>query len=424
MDRLTSVHKFGGASVRDADGVRNLAHIISSLQGQRLLIVISAMGKTTNALESILSAGQEGRSEEALAQWNALELRHLAICNELFPEGVPEDLQRTLEAIGQRGQQLIGQPDASYDRAYDQMVGLGELFSTRIVSAFFAQNGLPNQWIDARDLIKTDSRHREAHVDWQATEQNISNGLPEKDILVTQGFIASDLSGTTTTLGREGSDYSAAVFAYCLKAKKVSIWKDVPGILNADPRYFPDAVLLDRLSYDEAIELAYHGATVIHPRTIQPLKEKNIVLEVKSFKQPDSAGTRIEDGLTAPPPLPCFIRKSKQAFIQLHRKDLTFMAEEHLSAIYRIFDAHKTRVHLSAHSAVSSAFSIDQDPRILSSLEREFCQHFDVVIQTDLHLYTIRHYTEDSIKRIEKEGMTVHIQKSSATCQLLLKPHG
>jgi aspartate kinase len=424
MDRLTSVHKFGGASVRDADGVRNLAHIISSLQGQRLLIVISAMGKTTNALESILSAGQEGRSEEALAQWNALELRHLAICNELFPEGVPEDLQRTLEAIGQRGQQLIGQPDASYDRAYDQMVGLGELFSTRIVSAFFAQNGLPNQWIDARDLIKTDSRHREAHVDWQATEQNISNGLPEKDILVTQGFIASDPSGTTTTLGREGSDYSAAVFAYCLKAKKVSIWKDVPGILNADPRYFPDAVLLDRLSYDEAIELAYHGATVIHPRTIQPLKEKNIVLEVKSFKQPDSAGTRIEDGLTAPPPLPCFIRKSKQAFIQLHRKDLTFMAEEHLSAIYRIFDAHKTRVHLSAHSAVSSAFSIDQDPRILSSLEREFCQHFDVVIQTDLHLYTIRHYTEDSIKRIEKEGMTVHIQKSSATCQLLLKPHG
>jgi aspartate kinase len=424
MDRLTSVHKFGGASVRDADGVRNLAHIISSLQGQRLLIVISAMGKTTNALESILSAGQEGRSEEALAQWNALELRHLAICNELFPEGVPEDLQRTLEAIGQRGQQLIGQPDASYDRAYDQMVGLGELFSTRIVSAFFAQNGLPNQWIDARDLIKTDSRHREAHVDWQATEQNISNGLPEKDILVTQGFIASDLSGTTTTLGREGSDYSAAVFAYCLKAKKVSIWKDVPGILNADPRYFPDAVLLDRLSYDEAIELAYHGATVIHPRTIQPLKEKNIVLEVKSFKQPDSAGTRIEDGLTAPPPLPCFIRKSRQAFIQLHRKDLTFMAEEHLSAIYRIFDAHKTRVHLSAHSAVSSAFSIDQDPRILSSLEREFCQHFDVVIQTDLHLYTIRHYTEDSIKRIEKEGMTVHIQKSSATCQLLLKPHG
>lgn len=424
MDRLTSVHKFGGASVRDADGVRNLAHIISSLQGQRLLIVISAMGKTTNALESILSAGQEGRSEEALAQWNALELRHLAICNELFPEGVPEDLQRTLEAIGQRGQQLIGQPDASYDRAYDQMVGLGELFSTRIVSAFFAQNGLPNQWIDARDLIKTDSRHREAHVDWQATEQNISNGLPEKDILVTQGFIASDLSGTTTTLGREGSDYSAAVFAYCLKAKKVSIWKDVPGILNADPRYFPDAVLLDRLSYDEAIELAYHGATVIHPRTIQPLKEKNIVLEVKSFKQPDSAGTRIEDGLTAPPPLPCFIRKSRQAFIQLHRKDLTFMAEEHLSAIYRIFDAHKTRVHLSAHSAVSSAFSIDQDPRILSSLEREFCQHFDVVIQTDLHLHTIRHYTEDSIKRIEKEGMTVHIQKSSATCQLLLKPHG
>ena len=424
MDRLTSVHKFGGASVRDAEGVRNLAHIISSLQGQRLLIVISAMGKTTNALESILSAGQEGRSEEALAQWNALELRHLAICNELFPEGVPEDLQRTLEAIGQRGQQLIGQPDASYDRAYDQMVGLGELFSTRIVSVFFAQNGLPNQWIDARDLIKTDSRHREAHVDWQATEQNISNGLPEKDILVTQGFIASDPSGTTTTLGREGSDYSAAVFAYCLKAKKVSIWKDVPGILNADPRYFPDAVLLDRLSYDEAIELAYHGATVIHPRTIQPLKEKNIVLEVKSFKQPDSTGTRIEDGLTSPPPLPCFIRKSKQAFIQLHRKDLTFMAEEHLSAIYRIFDAHKTRVHLSAHSAVSSAFSIDQDPRILSSLEREFCQHFDVIIQTDLQLYTIRHYTDDSIKRIEKEGMTVHIQKSSATCQLLLKPHG
>ena len=299
MDRLTSVHKFGGASVRDAEGVRTLPASSHRSRVSGCQTRISAMGKTTNALESILSAGQEGRSEESLAEWNTLEKRHLAICNELFPEGIPEDLQRTLEAIGQRGQQLIGQPDASYDRAYDQMVGLGELFSTRIVSAF-SQNGLPNQWVDARDLIKTDSRHREAHVDWQATDKNISNGLPEKDILVTQGFIASDPSGTTTTLGREGSDYSAAVFAYCLKAKKVSIWKDVPGILNADPRYFPDAVLLDRLSYDEAIELAYHGATVIHPRTIQPLKEKNIVLEVKSFKQPDSAGTRIEDGLTAP----------------------------------------------------------------------------------------------------------------------------
>ena len=424
MDRLTSVHKFGGASVRDAEGVRNLARIISSLNGHRLLIVISAMGKTTNALESILSASQEGQTGEALAQWNALEKRHVAICAELFPEGIPEDLQRTLEAIGQRGQQLIGQPDASYDRAYDQLVGLGELFSTHIVSAFFAQNGLPNQWVDARDLIKTDSRHRDAHIDWQATEQSISNDLPEKGVIVTQGFIASDLGGTATTLGREGSDYSAAVLAYCLKAGKVSIWKDVPGILNADPRFFPDAVLLDRLSYDEAIELAYHGATVIHPRTIQPLKEKNIVLEVKSFKQPDSAGTRIEDGLTTPPPLPCFIRKSKQAFIQLHRKDLTFMAEEHLSAIYKVFDAHKARVHLSAHSAVSSAFSVDEENRILRSLAAEFRPNFDVSIQTGLRLFTIRHYTDDSIKMIEKEGMTVHFQKSSATCQLLLKPHG
>lgn len=423
MDRLTSVHKFGGASVCDASGVRNLARIISSLRGQRLLIVISAMGKTTNALESILSASQAGHLKKALAEWNILKQRHLAICKELFSKEIPEDLQRALETIGQKGQHLIGQPDASYDRAYDQMVGLGELYSTRIVSAFFAQNGLPNQWVDARDLIKTDSRHRDAHVDWQATEQNISIGLPQKDLLVTQGFIGSDANGTTTTLGREGSDYSAAVFAFCLKAEKVSIWKDVPGILNADPRYFQDAVLLDRLSYDETIELAYHGATVIHPRTIQPLKKENIVLEVRSFKQPDSEGTRIEDGFTDPPPLPCFIRKSKQAFIQLHRRDLSFMAEEHLSTIYQIFDAHKTRVHLSAHSAVNSAFCIDQDPRILRSLEDEFCQHFDVIIQTDLLLYTIRHYSSNSIKKIEKEGVTVHIQKSSATCQLLIRPH-
>ena len=298
------------------------------------------MGKTTNALNLFWWEGVEEAGSMECTSATA------SVCSD-SSRGIPEDLQRALK----RSQEAaIDRPTGCLLRS-----GLrsdGRVENCSVCRFLFLRRMDPNQWIDARDLIRTDSRHREAHVDWQTTEQNISNGLPEKGILVTQGFIASDPSGTTTTLGREGSDYSAAVFAYCLKAKKVSIWIDVPGILNADPRYFPDAVLLDRLSYDEAIELAYHGATVIHPRTIQPLKEKNIVLEVKSFKQPDSAGTRIEDGLTSPPPLPCFIRKSKQAFIQLHRKDLTFMAEEHLSAIYRIFDAQKTRVHLSAHSAV------------------------------------------------------------------------
>ena len=315
------VFKFGGASVKNAEGVTNVFKILESFKNSKLLVVISAMGKTTNALERIVDL--YFAKDNALNQdIDALKRFHVDIASDIFPnhhdvfesiQGIIDDLLATLKR----------NKSTQYDFVYDQIVSYGELLSTTIVSAYLNQNGLQNIYVDAREFIKTDTTHRDAKVDWETTQSSIKNNLPEHNLIITQGFIGSDANNFTTTLGREGSDYSAGIFAYCLNAESVSIWKDVPGVLNADPRVFEETQLLHHISYGEAIELAFYGASVIHPKTLQPLQRKEIPLFVKSFQNPEEEGTSVKKGQPLDPYIPCFIVKKNQILLSLSSLDFS-----------------------------------------------------------------------------------------------------
>lgn len=418
----TLVYKFGGASVKDADGVRNLLRIVQLQEHQHLIVVVSAMGKTTNALERVLQSWFKGDSDLALAHWEEIKLFHVKLTQELFNQNTPQSLKDSLEALYARAErQLEGSPK-EYHQDYDRLIATGELLSTRIIHAYLLQQGLACDWKDAREILLTDDRYRQARILWEPTEERLHQAFQESGIYITQGFIGADGLGNTTTLGREGSDYSAAVIAYGLKAKEVVIWKDVPGILNGDPKVFDQTELLEWLSYDEAIELAYYGATVIHPRTIQPLKKRGIRLHVKSFQQPEAPGTLIRSGSGRFPEIPCFIRKSSQALINLSTRDLAFMAEDHLSTIYQIMHQAMANVNFSVHSAISSSFCINQDEHILPALEEKLKAHFDLEIERHLTLYTIRHPNADAVNSVLKNGEEVISQHTPTTYQVILRP--
>lgn len=355
------IYKFGGASVKDASGVKNVAQIIAERGKNDLLVVVSAMGKTTNSLEKLISAAYN-KSAEISELLLSVKMTHLSIVKELFNEDEVmyfneiENLFLELECMLENEQLL-----EDYDFLYDQVVGFGELISTRIISGYLLKIGVRNQWVDARNFIITDSRHRDARVQWEETEKVIQHRLEplsKKNLLITQGFIGRGSKGETTTLGREGSDYSAAIFGKLLRAESVSIWKDVEGVLNADPKKFDNTVLIPELTYNDAIELAYYGASVIHPKTIQPLKAVGIPLYVRSFLNIQKQGTRVFEGHGSLN-VPCKILKEDQTLIEIVSSDFTFIAENHLRDIFELFTNHKVRVNIMQNSAIHFRCVID-----------------------------------------------------------------
>lgn len=415
------IFKFGGASVKDAEGVRRVASILNHFASEDVLIVVSAMGKTTNALELLVQAFIAGNGQECQQRFEEIKSAHLKIISELFPEpnsslqAEMEELFRQLDTI------LNTAPVGSFNQVYDQIVSFGELMSTKIVSAYLNVSDSPNRWLDARRLIRTDQNFRAARVDWNYTRRLVLENISAGNSYVTQGFIAGDNNFNTTTLGREGSDYTASVLAYVLQAKELTIWKDVPGVLNGDPKVFENTQLLNKISFREAIELAFYGASVIHPKTIQPLQERGVPLRVRSFADLELEGTVIGEGTQLEPFMPCFIRKEKQQLISLATRDLAFIAEDHLSKIYQLFHQYGLRVNLSQHAATSSSFCVNDDPIASPALLEQLKQNFDVSVVGDLDLYTVRHYNNKAVTEIQSRGRKLLEQVTMDTYQIVIR---
>ncbi len=414
------VFKFGGASVKDAEAVKNVASIIGRYADRPLIVVVSAMAKTTNALEKVIHAWVDNSGEAAELFAQIMDF-HRAIAAQLF--ATPnQDLEQFFSSLEAETQTLLAQPAPEpYGLAYDAIVHKGELLSTKIIANFLQQNGQNTEWLDTRNIVITNDAHRRATVNWAETTQRIKAAIVQPHIYLVQGFIGSTPNGIATTLGREGSDYTASVFANALEADEVCIWKDVPGVLNGDPKVFKNTVLLEEISYREAIELAYYGASVIHPKTIQPLQEKNIPLYVRSFVNPELPGTVIKRGLTLKPHVPCFIRKTEQALISVSTRDLAFIAEEHLELIYSIFHRHGLTVNTNQSSAISSSFCVNNDPIILPRVLEELQQHFDVKTNADLELYTIRHHDSKTRQAIRGNKEALIEQVTRETYQVVLR---
>jgi aspartate kinase len=417
------IFKFGGASVSSSESIKNISKIINEYAHQQLVMVVSAMGKTTNSLELLAENFYKGI--DISTQIAEIEYYHLSIIQELF-SGSLEKSTRTIGFIAELTKYLKGKPSDNYDYEYDQIVSFGELLSTSIVSDYLNFIGLPNQWVDARNLIQTDSNFREGIVDWQITEQKIQQQVIEAfsnkniNIVISQGFIASNGQGDVTTLGREGSDYSAAIFGYSLNAEEVIIWKDVSGLLNADPKYFSDAVKLDSISYKETIELAYYGATIIHPKTIKPLQNKSIPLIVKSFFNHKAPGSVIGNESTSNH-IPCYIFKRNQALISIYPIDFSFIAEENLSLIFGLFAHFGVKINLMQNSAISFSVCVDYNPEKLKGLIAELNTEFKVKYNLDLELITVRNYNQETIDKVVKGRKILTEQKSRTTIQLVVE---
>lgn len=416
------VFKFGGASVKDADGVVNLGRIVSAYRDHQLLIVVSAMGKTTNLLERLVRQ-YFTRADDTFDLLQQAKRYHEDIVQALFPDGNHPVYNEVANRFVEIEWILEEPPMDPYDYLYDQIVAVGELVSTTIVGHYLHAIGMTTKWLDARDYILTDNTHREGRVAWEATEARIQDKLPdllEHQLLVTQGFIGSTSENFTTTLGREGSDYSAAIFAACLGAESVTIWKDVPGVLNADPKWFDQTELIPELSYLDAIELTYYGATVIHPKTIKPLQNKNIPLHVKSFIDIENGGTQIR-GTKESLPVPSFIFKVNQVLISILPKDFSFIVEDNLSDIFSRFHAHKIKVNMMHNSAVSFSVSIDNTGDNVEALLLDLRSRYDIRHQNGLELITIRYYNQQTIERVLVEKEIIMELKDSYTCQLLVR---
>lgn len=401
------VFKFGGASVKDADSVRNVARIIDLFARRPMIVVVSAMGKTTNAFEEVVSHWSRNELELAREKIGAIREFHFGIIEALFeePAALKSDVQELLNQVNAG----IDRSDLSYGEAYDFIVHHGELISTKIIAAYVGK-ATPTVWQDTRLLVRTDNQFRRATVRWDETTTAIQNRIDLGKVNVVQGFIGATATGTPTTLGREGSDYTGAVFAFCLGADSLTIWKDVPGMLNADPKTFQNTTKIDRLPFNEAIELAFYGASIIHPKTIQPLKKKGIPLHIKSFVDPTAEGTTIGGVDRATPEVPNFILKKNQALLQLKTKDLAFIAEHHLSAIYQLFADQGVVVNLMRNTATKAVFCINHDPIIVPKVMGELIGLFDLELVSDTELLTIRHYREEDERR-ETEGLNILLEQ-------------
>ncbi|MBQ0769614.1 MAG: aspartate kinase, partial [Bizionia sp.] len=361
------IFKFGGASIQDANGVKNVVHVLNTVGYSRTLLVVSAMGKMTNAIEAVIYHYFNNPSG-LKSEIESVRTFHLTIVDALF-----ENKNHSIyTAIAKLFEELTlffktnKSPD--YNFVYDQVIGYGELLSTTIVGAYLKEQSIPNTWLDVRTCIKTDSFYRRANVDWERTQENISAAVDTSTLYITQGFLASDANNFTTTLGREGSDYTAAIFGYCLNATDVTIWKDVPGVLNGDPRHFNNTTLLNTISYTEAIELAFYGASVIHPKTLQPLQRKEIPLHVKSFVYPENPGTVVNKSEGIEPKTPCFILKKKQILLSLSTLDFSYVVEENISDIFNLLALHKMKVDVIQNSAISFMVCFDDTYNNLDKL--------------------------------------------------------
>ena len=393
------IFKFGGASVKNAEAVENVGKIITKFAAnEKLVVVVSAMGKTTNALENVLQAYRDGQDFEILV--DEVKAFHQEILDNLFPNnGITA--RKEIAVLFNQLLKELKKPIGSYGVDYDRIVSFGELISTRIIHHWLKEyGGHKSFWHDTRNLVITNNHHRRATVNWEETKTRIVAEVESEGVHMVQGFIGSDGNGNTTTLGREGSDYTASVFAHCLNAKDVTIWKDVPGILNGDPRVFDNTVQLEQISYREAIELAYYGASVIHPKTIQPVQRMNIPLYVRSFVNPDLEPTAIGKGSSLTPKVPCYIRKTKQALITVASPDLAFVVENHMAKIYEVFHRHGVTVNMMQNSAISTSFAVNQDLQILPHAIKELTNDFEVKFNKDLTLFTIRHHTPSVINAL------------------------
>lgn len=415
------IFKFGGASTKDADSIKNVVSVINQTGEKDLVVVVSAMGKITNALEEVVKDyfSESGNIKNSL---QAVYDFHYKILNELFistshPAFIELDknfkeLKRFLETNKSKNHAFV----------YDQVVSFGEIISSKIVSAYFSENGIKNTWLDVRQCIKTDANYRDANIDWEKTQQRISQNVSPNGITVTQGFLGAEHTNNfTTTLGREGSDYTAAIFAYCLNAESVTIWKDVPGVLNADPRYFTQTQLYNHISYREAIELAFYGASVIHPKTLQPLQRKEIPLFVKSFLNPTAPGTCVGKGVLLDPMVSSFILKKGQVLISLSSLDFSFMMEDNIGDVFKWLHEYKMKVELIQNSAISFSVCVDNKFNTLEPLLAKLREKFSVKWNENVTLYTIRHFNPAEVKALTENKNVLLKQESKETVQLVIK---
>lgn len=414
------IFKFGGASIKDADGFRNVKRILDLYKHDELVLVVSALGKTTNALEQI-AASYFNKSGNAFQLFEKLKQHHFEILSSLLPENHPafDSLNNTFVEIEWV---MEDEPSASYDFVYDQLVSIGEMASSKMLAAFLNESGFRIEWQDARDFIRTDNSYREGKITWSVTEKNCNEKIPSllrKSWIITQGFIGGTTENFTTTLGREGSDYSAAILAYCLNAESVTIWKDVAGVLNADPRYFAEQKKIDELSYKEAIEMAFYGATVIHPKTMKPLQNKNIPLYVKSFLHPESEGTVIKENCENENSIPVLVLKPEQILISVSPKDFSFMDEENLENIFNLMVKHRLHFNMMQNAAISFSFCADNSASRINPFIEELSNDYKILTNDGLELLTIRHYNEEVLQQQTTNRKILLEQKTRQTIQMV-----
>ncbi|MDH3321702.1 MAG: aspartate kinase [Flavobacteriaceae bacterium] len=414
------VLKFGGASVKDAKGVRNLKKVLETIGCDHTVLVISAMGKMTNAFEKIVDSYYY-KKEDLQQNIEAVRAFHEQIINDLFPENYRDVLSDIQVFIDEINDFIQKNNSTDYDFIYDQIVSKAELISTKICSTFLNEHKLQNDWLDIRKCIKTNSVFRRARIDWEKTNEQVNTNIDKTKLTITQGFIASDDYGKTTTLGREGSDYTAAIIAHCLGAEEVSVFKDVAGLLNADPREFDATTLLNQVSYKEAIEMAFFGASVIHPKTLQPLQRKEIPLYVKSFIDPLARGTSVSKGVDLDPKIPCFIIKKNQILLSVSDKEFHFVMEDDISEIFDYLHQFKMKVNLIQNSAISFSVCIEDNFNNFEALFQKLHEKYKVLYNKDLTLYTVRHFTEDVVAEIEKNKEILIKQLSRETVQIVVK---
>ncbi len=416
------VFKFGGASLKDAAGVQNVASILQQFSQEQLVIVVSAMGKTTNALEEVVAAyvKQTGQAQEL---YEAFKEKHYAIMRDLFEPG--DEVFTVINDTFVEGEWMLEEkPSDNYDYIYDQIVCMGELVSSKIVAAYLNKVSLKTTWLDARDVVATDNTYREGWVIWEKTQANAQKIVPplfeQGNFVITQGFIGSTSENFTTTLGREGSDYSASIFSFCLNAESMSIWKDVAGVLNADPRLFENTIKLDRLSYREAIEMTYYGASVIHPKTIKPLQNKNIPLYVKSFLNPEAAGTEISSDLEETYP-PIIVVEKNQALLHISTTDYSFVAEHHMSRLFGKAADLRIFVNMMQNTAISFTICVTNVPDRVEKFIKAVSDEFKVKTEEGLELITIRHYNQETIDNLKKGKMVLFEERIRNTMHMVVK---
>jgi aspartate kinase len=413
------IFKFGGASVKSPDAVRNVARVLQHEGTENTLVVISAMGKMTNAFERLIKAYVDG-SDDLNDALQAIKDFHTKMMDGLFDKN-DEIYTKVTYLFGELAGRMAINTSKDYNYIYDQLVGFGEILSTTIVSAYFSKIGIANQWLDVREYIKTDSNYRDAKVNWELTETIIKEKVDTKKLNITQGFLGSN-GEYTTTLGREGSDYTAGIFAYCLNADSVTIWKDVQGVLNADPRVFEETELLRDISYTEAIEMAFYGASVIHPKTIQPLEQKQIPLFVRSFDDLDKKGTAVSGSTKGiQPEVPCYIVKKNQILVSVSAKDFSFMVEDNISAVFKKLHDYKLKVNLIQNSAISFSVCIEDKFFNFDKFYNDLKSTFNIKSYKNATLYTIRHFNDEAISSIKSKGKAIIRQINTETAQLVIQ---